>query len=52
MEATIELLEGHSLELMGIKAQGKYVASFIDTVDHWKDTLSRVDDTISEWTKV
>ena len=48
----IELLDQNSLDLMGMKSQGKYVEFFIDTVEDWRDKLSRVETVVSEWLKV
>lgn len=39
----MEILDANSLDLMGMKAQGKYVEYFIATVEDWRDKLGRVD---------
>jgi len=36
-------LDANSLDLMGMKAQGKYVEFFIDIVESWREKLGRVD---------
>jgi dynein heavy chain len=48
----IETLDLNSLELMGFKAQGKYVEFFIDKVESWREKLGRVDVVVNEWLKV
>ena len=35
-----------------MKAQGKYVQYFIDTVEDWRDKLGRVDVVVNQWLKV
>lgn len=37
---------------MGMKAQGKYVEYFIETVENWRDKLGRVDIVVNDWLKV
>jgi len=48
----MELLEQNTMDLMGMRAQGKYVEFFLKTVDDWKDKLGRVDSVVNEWLKV
>lgn len=48
----MEILDIHSLDLMGMKAQGKYVEFFKDTVDNWREKLGRVYSVADEWLKV
>jgi dynein heavy chain len=36
-------LDANSLDLMGMKAQGKYVEFFIEIVEGWREKLGRVD---------
>lgn len=48
----METLDQHTLELMGMKSQGKYVEYFKDTVEIWRDKLSKVDTVVNEWLKV
>ena len=43
LDDMMEILDANSLDLMGMKAQGKYVEFFIETVEDWRDKLSRVD---------
>jgi dynein heavy chain len=42
IDSMMEILDIHSLDLMGMKAQGKYVEFFKDTVDSWREKLGRV----------
>jgi dynein heavy chain, axonemal len=49
VEIMMELLEQNTMDLMGMRAQGKYVEFFLKTVDDWKDKLSRVDSVVNEW---
>lgn len=48
----MEILDANSLDLMGMKAQGKYVEYFIATVEDWREKLGRVDIVVNEWLKV
>lgn len=48
----MEVLDQHSLDLMGMKSQGKYVEFFYDRVEDWRDKLGRVDVVVNEWLKV
>lgn len=48
----MEILDANSLDLMGMKAQGKYVEFFIKTVENWREKLGRVDAVVNEWLKV
>ena len=48
----MEILDANSLDLMGMKAQGKYVEYFIETVEDWRDKLGRVDVVVNQWLKV
>ncbi len=48
----MEILDANSLDLMGMKAQGKYVEFFIDIVENWREKLGRVDVVVNEWLKV
>ena len=43
LDDMMEILDANSLDLMGMKAQGKYVEFFIETVEDWRDKLGRVD---------
>lgn len=43
LDPMIETLDLNSLELMGFKAQGKYVEFFIEKVESWREKLGRVD---------
>ena len=52
LDAMIEVLDLNSLELMGFKAQGKYVEFFIKKVEDWRERLGRVDVVVNEWLKV
>ena len=52
LDDMMEILDANSLDLMGMKAQGKYVEYFIDTVEDWRDKLGRVDVVVNEWLKV
>lgn len=46
------MLDQDSLNLMSMKAQGRNVEYFIDTVESWREKLSRVDVVANEWLKV
>jgi dynein heavy chain len=48
----MELLDQNSLDLMGMKSQGKYVEFFINKVEEWREKLGRVDSVVNEWLKV
>lgn len=48
----MEFLDQHSLDLMGMKSQGKYVEFFLHRVEDWRDKLGRVDVVVNEWIKV
>ena len=48
----IELLDQHSMDLMGMKSQGKYVEFFLSVVEEWREKLQRSDNVIQEWLKV
>lgn len=52
LDEMIEILDANSLDLMGMKAQGKYVEYFINTVEDWREKLGRVDVVVNEWLKV
>lgn len=52
LDPMIETLDLNSLELMGFKAQGKYVEFFINKVESWREKLGRVDVVVNEWLKV
>jgi dynein heavy chain, axonemal len=52
LDDMMEILDANSLDLMGMKAQGKYVEYFISTVEDWRDKLGRVDVVVNEWLKV
>ena len=43
LDDMMEILDANSLDLMGMKAQGKYVEFFIKTVENWREKLGRVD---------
>lgn len=45
-------MDASALDLMGMKAQGKYVEYFIDIVEDWREKLGRVDTVVNEWLKV
>jgi dynein heavy chain len=42
----IELLDQHSMDLMGMKSQGKYVEFFLSIVEEWREKLQRSDNVI------
>ena len=52
LDNMIEVLDADQLELMGMKAQGKYVEFFIKVVEEWREKLGRVDAVVNEWLKV
>ena len=52
LDDMMEILDANSLDLMGMKAQGKYVEFFIDIVEDWREKLGRVDTVVNEWLKV
>jgi len=35
----VELMDQHSMDLMGMKSQGKYVEFFLNTVEEWREKL-------------
>ncbi len=43
LDDMMEILDANSLDLMGMKAQGKYVEFFLSIVEDWRDKLGRVD---------
>ena len=43
----MEILDANSLDLMGMKAQGKYVEFFIEIVEDWREKLGRVDTVVN-----
>ena len=43
LDNMIEVLDADQLEIMGMKAQGKYVEFFIKIVEDWREKLVRVD---------
>jgi len=52
LDTMLELLDANSMDLMGMKSQGKYVEFFIDTVEDWRKNLGKVDQVVNEWLKV
>jgi len=52
LDTMMEQLDQHSMELMSMKSQGKYVEFFIDTVEFWREKLGKVDNVVNEWLKV
>jgi len=52
LESMMEQLDQHSMDLMGMKSQGKYVEFFINTVEEWRGKLGNVDSVVNEWMKV
>jgi len=52
LDNMIEVLDQNSLDLMGMKGQGKYVEFFYGIVEDWREKLSRVDSVVGEWLKV
>lgn len=52
LDDILEMLDQDSLNLMSMKAQGRNVEYFIDTVESWREKLSRVDVVANEWLKV
>lgn len=52
LDNMMEQLDQHSLDLMGMKSQGKYVEFFYDRVEDWRDKLGKVDVAVNEWLKV
>ena len=48
----IELVDANSLDLMGMKSQGKYVETFLEEVEKWREQLEVVSTVIDEWLKV
>jgi len=43
MDNMMEMLDANSMDLMGMKSQGKYVEFFIEQVEDWREKLGRVD---------
>lgn len=52
LDTMMEQLDQHSMELMSMKSQGKYVEFFIETVEDWREKLGKVDNVVNEWLKV
>ena len=52
LDNMMELLDQNSMDLMGMKSQGKYVEFFINTVESWREKLGRVDVVVNQWLKV
>jgi len=52
LDDMIELVDANSLDLMGMKSQGKYVENFIVEVELWRSNLEIVSTVIDEWLKV
>jgi dynein heavy chain len=52
LDDMMEILDANSLDLMGMKAQGKYVEFFLSIVEDWREKLGRVDIVVNEWLKV
>lgn len=52
LDTMMELLDNNSLDLMGMKSQGKYVEYFFNTVEEWREKLGKVDSVVNEWLKV
>lgn len=52
LDDMIELVDANSLDLMGMKSQGKYVENFIVEVEQWRSILEVVSTVIDEWLKV
>lgn len=52
LDDMIELVDANSLDLMGMKSQGKYVENFIVEVEQWRSLLEVVSMVIDEWLKV
>jgi dynein heavy chain len=48
----MELLDQNSMDLMGMKSQGKFVEYFINIVENWREKLGRVDVVVNQWLKV
>jgi dynein heavy chain len=48
----MELLDQNSMDLMGMKSQGKFVEYFINVVENWREKLGRVDIVVNQWLKV
>ena len=48
----LELLDQNSMDLMGMKSQGKYVEFFLPRVDDWRNKLTTVQSVVDEWLKV
>ena len=52
LDDMIELVDSNSLDLMGMRSQGKYVENFSDEVEKWKGILDNVSNVIDVWLKV
>lgn len=48
----LELLDANSMDLLGMKSQGKYVEFFLTLVDMWREKLTRVDTVVGKWLNV
>jgi dynein heavy chain len=52
LSEVVETLEGHSLEMMGITSQGRFIEFCQSVVDEWSGKLRCVDSVLEVWQKV
>lgn len=52
LDNMMEMLDEHTMHLMGMKSQGKYVEYFLNQVEDWRSKLHKVDSVVNEWLKV
>lgn len=52
LDDMMEMLDEHTMHLMGMKSQGKYVEYFLNQVEDWRSKLHKVDSVVNEWLKV
>jgi len=39
LDNMIEMMDAHSMDLMGMKSQGKFVEFFLSLVEEWREKL-------------
>jgi len=49
---TVEILEAHSLEMVGMTSQGRFIEFCQAVVDEWSEKLRTIDNVLSVWQKV
>ena len=52
LDDIVEILDAHSMDLMGMVSQGKFVEFIRPIVDEWQNKLRTVDSVLTVWMKV